>query len=488
MIVVGTHHQHHQHHHHRYIQSPVLGWRDESWISPDLFRRRAVIARERVLDNPFFFRFEELWTVEHTMMARTYLKRVVITCWFAAFMWRRAHAFSASMAYSICNEIQRTSRLHRNCESGVQASFLQRRQRQQQLQQPLRASRSGNLAISWNGEMRRVGQFANKNFFLLGMVVSLTLARLFPSLGNTGGVLRPELFIGKFGVSLVFLVSGLSLELSQLTKAASRYKLNGLTQLMTFTAWPFLVGIPMKALFSSPPLAGALPSALVDGLLILTCLPTTVNMCVILTAAASGNTAVALSNAIFSNLGGIFLTPALLFRFFGASIQLPFLEMLARMCTKVLLPVTIGQCLRSTPAKQLYHSNSKFFKRLQEVVLLGILWNAFCTAISNSLGPEIQHGFLLLVVLIIMHSLSLGALFKFFSLPALKFSRDDVIAAMFCSSQKTLAFGLPLINTVFEGNPNVAAYCAPLMMLHPLQLTIGSALVPQLVKYVSQKK
>jgi sodium/bile acid cotransporter 7 len=39
---------------------------------------------------------------------------------------------------------------------------------------------------------------------------------------------------------------------------------------------------------------------------------------------------------------------------------------------------------------------------------------------------------------------------------------------------------LPLINTIFEGNMNLAAYCAPLMIMHPLQIVVGSLLVPYL--------
>jgi len=325
--------------------------------------------------------------------------------------------------------------------------------------------------------------FANKNFFLVGMFVAVALARMCPSLGSNGGVLRPELFIGKYGVTLIFLLSGLALELSQLSAAASNFKLNSLIQLGTFAAWPYLIGLPIKFLFSKVFLTGLFPDALLDGLLILTCLPTTVNMCVILTTASGGNTASALCNAIISNMAGIFLTPALLFRFFGATIELPFIDMSFKLCSKVLLPVAIGQVLRVTPVKKIYDSNSKRFKRLQELILLSILWNAFCTAITNSIGLSWNHGLALVLLLPTVHILSLGVLFKLFSLPALKFAKGDVIAAMFCASQKTLAFGLPLINTIFEGNPNVATYCAPLMLVHPLQLMVGSALVTRLEKY-----
>lgn len=139
-------------------------------------------------------------------------------------------------------------------------------------------------------------------------------------------------------MTCIFLLSGLSLEVSELKEAASNFKLNFAVQLVTFAAWPFIVGLPLKSALATF-FPYFLPPALLDGLLILTCLPTTINMCIFLTAAAGGNVASSLCNVVISNLGGIFLTPALLLRFFGASIKLPFVDMVLKLCNKVLLPV-----------------------------------------------------------------------------------------------------------------------------------------------------
>ncbi len=99
-----------------------------------------------------------------------------------------------------------------------------------------------------------------------------------------------------------------------------------------------MVGVPLVELMKkfTP---GLLPKPLLDGLIILTCLPTTVNMCVLLTGRAGGNVASALANAVFGNLLGIFATPALLMYFFGTMIELPFLDMVWKLCNKVLFPV-----------------------------------------------------------------------------------------------------------------------------------------------------
>lgn len=200
------------------------------------------------------------------------------------------------------------------------------------------SSRGGGDSSNSVSPLDKISSIIQKNSFLLGMACAVSFARAFPSLGVNGGILKPELFIGKFGVTCIFLLSGVSLELSELKEAITNVKLNSIVQLGSFLAWPFLVGIPLvEAIKKFAP--NLLPKPLLDGLIILTCLPTTVNMAVLLTGRAGGNVASALANAVFGNLLGIFATPALLMHFFGTMIDLPFLQMVWKLCNKVLFPV-----------------------------------------------------------------------------------------------------------------------------------------------------
>ena len=360
----------------------------------------------------------------------------------------------------------------------------------QLLESPCLRAGGDDDALVANGDNKasqvasQIVQYANKNFFLMGMFVAVLMAKAFPAIGKNGGILRPELFIGNYGVALIFLLSGFSLQTSDLAKAIKNVKLNGLVNLLIFGFWPFCIGLPLRYVFKNV-LPGLIPPGLADGLLIMTTLPTTVNMCIMLTSTAGGNTASAICNAVMSNLAGIILTPLLLLKFFGASIHLPFGKMVLKLCQKVLLPVTIGQLLRTNgQAKNFYKTHSKKFKRLQETILLGIVWNAFCNAFSDGLGIQFKHSLVLLALLPSLHLMTLAAYFKFFSLSLFRFTKGETIAGMFCASQKTLAFGLPLINTIFQGNPNLALYCAPLMFIHPLQMAIGSFLLPTIQKYI----
>jgi sodium/bile acid cotransporter 7 len=124
-----------------------------------------------------------------------------------------------------------------------------------------------------------------------------------------------------------------------------------------------------------------------------------------------------------------------------------------------------------------------FFAPSTQMILLGICWNAFSNAFSKGLGLEVRHGLVLLAMLPMLHVGSLVVLKRLFELPIWDFTRGEVIAGVFCASHKTLAFGLPLVNTIFEGHSNLAAYCAPIMFIHPLQLVLGSLFIPRYSKY-----
>lgn len=117
---------------------------------------------------------------------------------------------------------------------------------------------------------------------------------------------------------------------------------------------------------------------------------------------------------------------------------------------------------------------------------MGIVWNAFCNAFTKGLGLDLSHGIALLVLLPVLHIGSLVTLFTVFRSKLFNNTPGEAVAATFCGAHKTLAFGLPLINTIFEGNLNLASYCAPIMLIHPLQLVIGSLAVPYFTTFTEE--
>ena len=81
----------------------------------------------------------------------------------------------------------------------------------------------------------------------------------------------------------MFFLVGLAIKLGELAGAALNFRLNLFTQLFSLGALP-AAGLGLSRAMA----AGGMHPALADGVLILMALPTTVNMCVILTQSAEG--------------------------------------------------------------------------------------------------------------------------------------------------------------------------------------------------------
>jgi len=50
--------------------------------------------------------------------------------------------------------------------------------------------------------------------------------------------------------------------------------------------------------------------------------------------------------------------------------------------------------------------------------------------------------------------------------------------------EKTVSLGVPLISSIYEGDPNEGLYTLPILIWHPMQLVVGSLLVHRLAKFV----
>jgi sodium/bile acid cotransporter 7 len=82
-----------------------------------------------------------------------------------------------------------------------------------------------------------------------------------------------------------------------------------------------------------------------DGLLVLSCLPPTINICVAQTLASGGDMATAIFNAIFGNVMGVFLTPILSIWLLGGGKGVSLLSTLNSLGGVVILPLILGKLM-----------------------------------------------------------------------------------------------------------------------------------------------
>jgi sodium/bile acid cotransporter 7 len=80
-----------------------------------------------------------------------------------------------------------------------------------------------------------------KFWFILGLLVVLLCAYLYPRLGATGGIIRAEYTV-KYGcVIIIFFLSGLSLPTKNLIDQLFRFRLHLLIQVLSLLIVPFTV-------------------------------------------------------------------------------------------------------------------------------------------------------------------------------------------------------------------------------------------------------
>ncbi|KAM9142741.1 sodium/bile acid cotransporter 7 isoform 5-T5 [Pangshura tecta] len=138
-----------------------------------------------------------------------------------------------------------------------------------------------------------------KEWFILGIVLVIAVARLAPAVGAKGGPLKPEITITYIAVSAIFFNSGLSLKTEELTSALMHVKLHLFVQIFTLAFFPTAIWLFLQALSVTP-----INEWLLKGLQTVGCMPPPVSSAVILTKAVGGNEAAAIFNSAFGSFLG----------------------------------------------------------------------------------------------------------------------------------------------------------------------------------------
>ncbi|XP_059820987.1 sodium/bile acid cotransporter 7 isoform X2 [Hypanus sabinus] len=285
---------------------------------------------------------------------------------------------------------------------------------------------------------------ARRQWFLLGIVLVITFAKLQPSVGMHGGPLKPEITITYIAVSTIFFNSGLSLKTEELTNALMHVKLHMFVQTFTLAFFPMAIWFYLKLLALT-----SINPWLLKGLQTVGCMPPPVSSAVILTKAVGGNEAAAIFNSAFGSFLGIVITPLLLLLFIARRYIKDWLE-------------------RKKPP----------FGAISSCVLLMIIYSTFCDTFSN---PKIDlDTFSLILIVFIIFSLQLSFMFLTFFISTRKksgFTPADTVAIMFCSTHKSLTLGIPMLKIVFSGYEHLSLISVPLLIYHPTQILLGGLLV-----------
>ena len=313
------------------------------------------------------------------------------------------------------------------------------------------------------------------DWFLLGMVAATSLAWAFPAPGASGGWMHPEL-LTKLGVALIFFLHGLTLAFAALRAGALNWRLHLVVQGCTFLLFP-LIGIIVHAVLRS-----RVAPDLGLGLFYLCALPSTVSSSVAMTAVARGNVAGAVFNATLSSLIGILATPLWIAWWMKTSgAARPIGPVVIDLLEWLVLPLVLGQLARPVLGAWALRHKPKIGV-IDRLTILLLVYTSFCDSFQQGVWSGYGAGQVVLVGFVCAALFALVMLLTAGTARALRFIREDRIAAMFCGSKKTLASGVPMAKLIFGAHPGLGLILLPIMIYHPLQLIVCGVLAQRWAK------
>ncbi len=309
-----------------------------------------------------------------------------------------------------------------------------------------------------------------RNWFLVGLILAVSMAWVFPEGGARDGLL-PVAFLTRSGVVIIFFLQGLTLASEQIRRGMVRWRMHLLIQ-----AFIFLV-TPLTALVFAVAVGRFLPDDLATGFLFLGALPTTISSALVFTTLAGGNVTLALVNTTLANVAGVFLTPlwvSLFVRVQGTPISLG--PVILKVSLLILLPLLIGQIMRRWLHRKA-DARKKQFAILSSLIVLFIVYSSFCTSVGSGFWVQTGPGVSFAAVGWVVLYFSVVITAVLLSVRGLRLNAQDTPAVVFCSSQKTLAAGVPMATLIFGASPSLGLILLPIMLYHPLQLLVGGLLI-----------
>jgi len=282
------------------------------------------------------------------------------------------------------------------------------------------------LSIFVFGEKEAVmNVFFKKYWFFVGIAVMVILAFCLPALG----MFVREYKILKIGIFLAFLVTGMTLDTSDVVRQLKEYKVLVAAVFSSLFFFPCVAYFTANAVFSSQP-------DFVIGAVIIATAPVTIASGTVMTGMAKGNIPLSLFICVLCNVVAIFTIPPLLNLFVGVTepIKLPVMKMMASLIVTILIPTVIGQILQPKVRKLVKAHKKKISIFNQSVVLL-IIFNA----VAGSTTKLVDAGASIVYVFFFMILLHNAFLFFNYRLAKLiRLDRPSVAAFTIHTSQKTL--------------------------------------------------
>lgn len=317
--------------------------------------------------------------------------------------------------------------------------------------------------------------FTRQNTFLFLLVAMVVLAKILPFHESYNQYFNLSGFID-WGIAGIFLLYGLKLNLKEVVKDISNWKLHLLIQSGTFIIFPLL------ALLFYPFLKDTPYYNIWLSVFFLASLPSTVSSSVVMVSIAKGNVTSAIFNASISGIIGIVMTPLLMSFFLNAGGEGGnHAEIIEQLLLKVLLPIILGVLLNPF-FKKWVTKYSHIISEFDRLIILLIVYESFSTAFIQNIFVSVpSFVFMALALSVVFLFFATYYILKFIA-EKMNFKPKDIITATFCGSKKSLVHGSLFLLVLGIADDQKVLFLLPVMIYHSFQLFYVSWLANRIAR------
>ena len=360
---------------------------------------------------------------------------------------------------------------------------------------------------------RSVGSWMCQYFFFFSLLIIMVLSIIMPQFGREDGPLYPHITASWVCTISILFLSGMSVDTKQLQNAAMDLKINSFAQFSVYILFPMNGYALCTILLNAPIIYILFNKNLMMGLIILCCLPTSTTSPLVFTQSANGNDSSAIVNMIIASvIGPCFVTPGLIFLMIGNTGNASIANLLIKLTARVIGPFVIGQIGRCLGGKLmsewLMKKYVKFIlKKIREFAILFLIFCALSRTFYNGFDATLLDVIIAAVLIAFLNVFNglVTYMLSGMSLPKCiccgciccghicckcnscnSLDIGDRISILFVAMMKSVAVGIPIIETIYENDDNVGLYILPVILYYPIQVFTASIIVRPLAKKVER--